>query len=72
MFIFGPFVDAHLEVQVRPEAAPGAAGGADDLALGDRLADGDADVRLVRVRASASRIFQLVPLACATRKKIKT
>src|SRR3954454_1615194 len=42
-------VDARLEVDVRAEAVPRAARGADHLALGDALADGDADARLVPV-----------------------
>src|SRR4051794_11450234 len=42
-------VDAHLEVQVRTEAATGAARQADDLALADPLAQRDAERRLVRV-----------------------
>src|SRR4051812_32649428 len=42
-------VDARLEVDVRPEAVPRAARGADHLALGDALADRDADARLVPV-----------------------
>src|SRR6478736_319010 len=42
-------VDPHLEVQVRAEAATGAAGEADDLALADLLAQRDAERRLMRV-----------------------
>src|SRR4051794_36066373 len=42
-------VDARLEVQVRAEAAAGAAGVADDLALGDVRADARGEARLVRV-----------------------
>src|SRR4051812_47871527 len=42
-------VDAHLEVQVRTEAAPGAARQADDLALADTLAQRDAERGLVGV-----------------------
>src|SRR3954447_20834707 len=42
-------VDARLEVQVRSEAAAGAAGVADDLALGDVRADAGGEARLVRV-----------------------
>src|SRR5581483_12224651 len=43
-------VHANLEVQVRPGRVAGRADVADDLALGDLLPDGDADVRLVAVR----------------------
>src|SRR3954452_24634150 len=42
-------VDARLEVHVRAEAVARAARRADDLALRDALADGDADARLVPV-----------------------
>src|SRR6476469_431450 len=42
-------VDAHLEVQVRPETATGAAREADDLTLADLLAQRDAERRLMRV-----------------------
>src|SRR6185503_17702903 len=42
-------VDAHLEMQVRTEAQPGAAGVADDLALADARAERRREARLVRV-----------------------
>src|SRR6185295_12577038 len=42
-------VDAHLEVQVRTEAQPGAAAVADDLALADARAERRREARLVRV-----------------------
>src|SRR4051812_29653813 len=42
-------VDPRLEVDVRSEAVPRAARGADDLPLGHALADGDPDARLVAV-----------------------
>src|SRR3954452_719023 len=42
-------VDPHLEVQVRAEAQPGAAGVADDLALRDARPERGREARLVRV-----------------------
>src|SRR5919112_4245958 len=47
--VHGRAVDARLEVHVRAEAVARTARGADDLALGDALADGDPDARLVPV-----------------------
>src|SRR3954453_8487534 len=48
-------VDPHLEVQVRPEAQPGAAAVADDLALADGRAERRREARLVRVARGERR-----------------
>src|SRR5581483_12335931 len=45
----GAAVDPHLEMEVRPEAVPGAADVADRLALAHVLAARDGDLRLVAV-----------------------